>query len=63
MAPKIHYDAGDMQIQADESAKKEIQSLVREGFELPHSAELTCEYLGLLKDDGFTLEQIGRAHV
>ena len=56
MAPKIRYDAADMQTQADESAKKEIQSLVREGVELPHSAEVTCEYLGLLKDDGFTLE-------
>ena len=56
MAPKIHYDAAEMQVKANQAAEKEIQSLVREGVELPHSAEVTCEYLGLFKDDGFTLE-------
>ena len=56
MAPKILYDAADMQTKADEAAEKEIQSLVREGVVLPPSAEVTCEYVGVLKDDGFTLD-------
>ena len=56
MAPKIHYDAADMQTQADESAKKEIQFVIQEGVRLPQSAEVSCEYLGVLKDDGFTLD-------
>ena len=55
MAPKIRYDATRMQTKADESAEKEIQNVTREGIELPRSAEVTCEYLGVLKDDGFTL--------
>ena len=55
MAPKIRYDAARMQTKADESAEKAIQNLTREGIELPRSAEVTCEYLGVLKDDGFTL--------
>ena len=45
-----------MQAKANQAAEKEIQSLVREGVELPHSAEVTCEYLGLFKDERFTLE-------
>ena len=56
MAPKIHYDAADMQTQADESAKKEIQLVVQDGVRLPQSAEVSCEYLGVLTDDGFTLD-------
>ena len=55
MAPKIRYDAAHMQTKADDSAEKEIQNLTREGIELPRSAEVTCEYLGVLKDDAFTL--------
>ena len=55
MAPKIRYDAAHMQTKADESAEKEIQNVTREGIELPRSAEVTCEYLGVLKNDGFTL--------
>ena len=51
MAPKIHYDAAEMQSKADE-----IQILAREGAELPRSGEGTCEYLGVLKNNGFTLE-------
>ena len=56
MAPKIRYDAAEMQAKAQEVAEKEIRILAREGAELPRSAEVTCEYLGVLKDDGFTLE-------
>ena len=56
MAPKILYDAAEMQTKADEAAEKEIQSVTREGVELPPSAEVSCEYLGVLKDDGFTLD-------
>ena len=56
MAPKIRYDAAEMQAKANEVAEKEIRILAREGAELPRSAEVTCEYLGMLKDDGFTLE-------
>ena len=56
MAPKIRYDAAEMQAKANEVAEKEIRILTREGVELPRSAEVTCEYLGVLKDDGFTLE-------
>ena len=47
MAPKIIYDAADMQIKADEAAEKEIQGLVRDGVDLPPSAEVTCEYVGV----------------
>ena len=54
MAPKIHYDAAEMQVKANQAAEKEIRILAREGTELPRSAEVTCEYLGMLKDDGFT---------
>ena len=56
MAPKIHYDAAEMQVKANQAAEKEIRILAREGVELPPSAEVTCEYLGVLKADGFTLE-------
>ena len=56
MAPKIRYDAAEMQTKADESAEKEIQNVTREGIELSRSAEVTCEYLGILKDDGFKLD-------
>ena len=56
MAPKIRYDAADMQTQADESAKKEIQFVIQEGVRLPQSAEVSCEYLGVLEDNGFTLD-------
>ena len=56
MAPKTFYDAAEMQAKANQAAEKEIRILAREGAELPRSAEVTCEYLGVLKDDGFTLE-------
>ena len=56
MAPKIRYDAAEMQVKANEAAEKEIKSVTKEGVVLPRSAEVTCEYLGVLKDDGFTLE-------
>ena len=56
MAPKTLYDAEEMQVRANQAAEKEIRILAREGVELPRSAEVTCEYLGVLKDDGFTLE-------
>ena len=56
MAPKILYDAADMQTKADEAAGKEIESLVREGVVLPPSAEVICEYVGVLKDDVYTLD-------
>ena len=56
MAPKIHYDAAEMQVEANQSAEKEIKSVTKEGVVLPRSAEVTCEYLGVLKDDGFPLE-------
>ena len=57
MAPKtLLYDAEEMQVKANQAAEKEIRILAREGTELPRSAEVTCEYLGVLKDDGFTLE-------
>ena len=56
MAPKIQYDAANMQIQADATAEKEIQIVIQDGVRLPPSAEVSCEYLGVLKDDGFTLD-------
>ena len=56
MAPKIRYDAAEMQAKANEIAEKELRILAREGAELPRSAEVTCEYLGVLKDDRLTLE-------
>ena len=56
MAPKIQYDAANMQIQADATAEKEIQTVTQDGVRLPPSAEVSCEYLGVLKDDGFTLD-------
>ena len=56
MAPKIRYDSAEMQAKANEVAEKEIRILAREGAELPRSAEVTCEYLGVLKSNGFTLE-------
>ena len=40
MAPKIRYDAAEMQAKANEVAEKEIRVLAREG------AEVACEYLG-----------------
>ena len=57
MAPKIRYDAAVVQTKADEAAEKEIQTLAREGVELPASAEVSCEYLGVLNDEAFTLER------
>ena len=56
MAPKIRYDAAEMQAKANQSAEKELKSVTKEGVLLPRSAEVTCEYLGVLKEDGFTLE-------
>ena len=56
MAPKTLYDAAEMQAKANRAAEKETRILAREGAELPRSAEVTCEYLGVLKADGFTLE-------
>ena len=56
MAPKIQYDAAEMQAKANLAAEREIDSVTKEGVVLPRSAEVTCEYLGVLKDDGFTLE-------
>ena len=56
MAPKILYDAADMQTKADTAAEKEIQALAREGVEIPDSAEVTCEFLGVLEADGLTFE-------
>ena len=56
MAPKIQYDAANMQIQADATAEKEIQIVFQDGVRLPPSAEVSCEYLGVLKGDGFTLD-------
>ena len=41
MAPKIRYDAAEMQAKANEVAEKEIRILAREGVELPRSAEVT----------------------
>ena len=55
MAPKIQYDAAEMQAKANEAARKGIESVTKEGVVLPRSAKVTCEYLGVLKDDGFTL--------
>ena len=56
MAPKTLYDAAEMQAKANQTAEKELRILAREGAELPRSAEVTCEYLGVLKDDRFTFE-------
>ena len=56
MAPKICYDAAEMQTKADESAEKAIQTVFQDGVRLPQSAEVSCEYLGVLTDDGFTLD-------
>ena len=56
MAPKIQYDAAEMQAKANLAAEKEVDCVTKEGVVLPRSAEVTCEYLGVLKDDGFTLE-------
>ena len=60
MAPKIHYDAAEMQVKANQAAEKEIRILAREGTELPRSAEVTCEYLGMLKDDTDSLSRRNR---
>ena len=56
MAPKIRYAAAEMQVKANQAAEKEIESVTKEGVVLPRSAEVTSEYLGVLKDDGFSLE-------
>ena len=56
MAPKICYDAADMQQKAEKSLEQEIRNAWKEGVSLPSSAEFTCEYLGVLTDDGFKLE-------
>ena len=48
MAPKSLYDAAEMQAKANQAAGEEIRILAREGAELPRSAEVTCEYLGVL---------------
>ncbi len=45
MAPKIRYDAAEMQVKANQAAAKALRILAREGAELPRSAEVTCEYL------------------
>ena len=57
MAPKqIKFDAIAMQWKADESAVNELENLAQEGIELPRTAEVSCEYLGIHTDDGYTLE-------
>ena len=57
MAPKqIKYDAIAMQWKADESAVNELENLAQEGIELPRTAEVSCEYLGVHTEDGFTLD-------
>ena len=57
MAPKqIKYDAIAMQWKADESAVNELENLAQEGIELPRTAEVSCEYLGVHMDDGYTLD-------
>ena len=45
-----------MQWKADESAVNELANLAQEGIELPRTAEVSCEYLGVHTDDGFTLD-------
>ena len=55
MAPKIQYDAAVMQAKANKAVENDIENVAKEGTVLPPSAEITCEYLGVLKDDGFTL--------
>ena len=56
MAPKIQYDAAEMQAKANLAAEKEVDCVTKEGVVLPRSAEVTCEYLGVLQGGGFTLE-------
>ena len=53
MAPKIHYDAAEMQVKANQAAEKEITSVTKEGVVLPCSAEVTCEYLTLRSTVGY----------
>ena len=58
MAPKqIKYDAIAMQWKADESAVNELENLAQEGIALPRTAEVSCEYLGVHTDDGYTLDR------
>ena len=38
MAPKIQYDAAEMQAKANQAAEKEIESVTKEGVMLPRSA-------------------------
>ena len=47
MAPKIRYDAVDMQTKADMAAEKQIQNLARQGIQISASAEASCEFLGV----------------
>ena len=56
MAPKIQYDAAVMQTKANLAVEEEIEGVTKEGVVLPRSAEVTCEYIGVLGDGGFTLE-------
>ena len=58
MAPKIQYDAAVMQAKANKAVENDIENVAKEGMALPLSAEVTCEYLGVLKDDGFTLDEV-----
>ena len=55
MAPKTHYDAGEVQQEVNEAAAKEFENLKAEGWEFSESTELTCEYLGAATEDGYTL--------
>ena len=56
MAPKIQYDPAEMQAKANKAVEDDIENVAKEGAVLPLSAVVTCEYLGVLKDDGFTLD-------
>ena len=55
MAPKTHYDAGEVQQEVNEATAHVFENLKAEGWEFSESTELTCEYLGPLTDDGYTL--------
>ena len=52
MAPKTHFDAGEVQQVVNEATAQVFENLKAEGWDFLELTELTCEYLGPLTDDG-----------
>ena len=53
MAQKTHYDADLTQRRADECAQQWIEELEEGHVPVPEEAEISCQFLGAAREDGF----------